>query len=220
MPDQPAEPEFEVSRKSARRAQMTLNVLVILSAVSASVFFVYVLHNLRPFGERQPPEVNVPTSSIGKTIALLRTEQDATLELELRDVDEAPEYRNALSDAMRKSMAISQSGRLYRLRVHNAGKQPLDVKSPRISVRDRSAADWNVRWLAEVAEAGNATPTGRLTLGQSAAEFTLQPGETRQLVVFIAGNAPPAEEFSSADFTADHGLKIALNRQEVKVSTP
>jgi len=220
MDEVPQQSEFEVSRKAAKRAQITLNVLVVLSAISASVFFVYVLHNLQPFGQRQPPEVNVPTSAISATVGMLRTDKDADFSMELRDIDEASGYRDALSDTMRKSLAIEQPGRLYRLRVRNGRKDAVQVKAPRISIRDKNGTDWNVRWLAEVANAANATPSGRMLLGQAEAEFTLAAGESRQLLVFIAGAAPVAEDFSSAEFKADNGLRVAMNREDVKVGGP
>lgn len=220
MSDPAPQGEFEISRKAAKRAQWTLNALVILSAVAASVFFVYVLHNLKPFGERTPPDVNVPTSAIPPSVAMLRTAKDATLALELRDLDEASGYRDSLSDSMRKSLAIEQPGRLYRLRVSNAGKESVEIKAPAISIRDTSGSDWTVRWLAEVSTAENATATGRMLLAQGASEFTLQPGESRQLTVFVPGNAPVAEQFHSAEFRTQSGLRVALNREEVKVATP
>lgn len=220
MTDPAPQGEFEISRKAAKRAQWTLNALVILSAIAASVFFIYVLHNLKPFGQRQPPDVNVPTSAILPTVAMLRTDKDATLALELRDVDEASGYRDSLSESMRTSLAITQPGRLYRLRVANAGKEAIEIKAPGLGIRDTKGSDWTVRWLAEVASAENATAAGRMMLAQGAHEFTLQPGESRQLNVFVPGSAPPAEDFHSAEFRTQGGLRVAMNRQEVKVATP
>lgn len=214
------EPEFELSRKTARRAQLTLNVLVVLSAVAASVFFLYVLHTIKPFGDRQTPEVNVPTSAVGQTIALLRSGDDSVLAVEMRDIDEAPSYRDALSDSMRQALGIENEGRLFRLRVHNAGKQRVEVRGPRMDVRDSDANDWPVQWLAQSGNAEKRSANGRLIAGQSTAEFELGPGETRQLYVFIPGKVPPAEKLASAEFRTESGLKVLLTRDDLRVSTP
>ncbi|MBX3473562.1 MAG: hypothetical protein KF754_04200 [Planctomycetes bacterium] len=216
--DEPAESPFERSRASARRAQWTLNILVVMSAVAASAFFLYVLNTINPFGERPAPEVNVPTSAVGLKYALLRSDAESALSLELRDIDEAPSYRDALGEQLRASLAITEAGRLFRLRVRNAGKEPVRIDAPQVSVRDKNGKDWQVRWLHEVADSGKATPQGRLILGQSSRDFALGAGESRQMYVFIAGAVPPAEDFSSAEFRAEPAIKVAMDRQEVKVT--
>ncbi|MBE7492754.1 MAG: hypothetical protein HS108_13500 [Planctomycetes bacterium] len=220
MSDDAPQAEFEISRKAARRAQITLNVLVVLSAVAASVFFVYVLHNLRPFGKRDVPAVNVPTSAVGPAVGLLRTDKAATLFVELRDVDDAAGYRDTLSQSMARALGIARPGRLYRLLLRNAGKEAVEIRQPALAVRDKNGRDWVLRWLADVADAGTATAYGRMLLAQGVADGQLGPGESRQLLAFIEGEPPPAEQFHSAELTAQGGLRAKLEHQEVRVSAP
>jgi len=215
------EPEaFEVHRKAARRAQLALNLMVVLSATAASVFFAYVLYTIRPFSDRASNEVTVPTSAVGATVPLLRSDKDAVVGAELRDIDEAPEYRDRLGQSMCKSMGIKAEGRLYRLRLHNGGKEAVAIAAPHLTVKDKSGKAWTVRWLKDVADKAAASPTGALTLSQADPEGTLQPGETRQLVVFIEGKGPVGEDFESAQFAADAAMNIAMVRQDLKVTQP
>lgn len=218
--DTTPEPDaFEVHRKAAKRAQYALNLLVVLSATAASVFFAYVLYTIRPFSDRASNEVTVPTSAVGVTVPTLRSAKDAVVAVDLRDIDEAPEYRDRLGQAMCKSMGIKIEGRLYRLRVRNGGKEPVAIAAPRMTLKDKSGKTWTVRWLNDVADKSAASPTGMLTLAQSVPEFTLAPGESRQLVVFVEGKAPVGEDFESAEYAADAALKVAMTREDIKATT-
>lgn len=213
---EPQQSEFEISRAQARKAQIAMNVLVILSSVAASVFLFYVLVHLQPFGSRDNPEVDIATSAVPPQVPVLRGGKDGSLEVQLRDLDDATTYRDKLNDAMRKSLGVSAEGRLYRLRIHSGAKEPVEIAAPALEVQGGGA--WKVQWLSGVASRDAATATGRLTLDQGAAEYTLAPGESRQLVVFIPGDAPTVRDMTSGEFTA-RGLRVPLTREEEKAGT-
>jgi hypothetical protein len=222
--DKPAEDtSFEQSRKETRRAQWALNLLVIFSAVAGSVFFFYVLYTIRPFGHKQPPAVNVPTSSLGAKFGLLVGQDEASgVSVVLRDIDEAPSYRARLSDVMRKQMGIEAAGRVYLLVVRNEGKAALKLNAQHLQVNDAKGGQWNVEWLDQASKPGAADAMGKLRLAQSKHNFELQPGSERQLYVFIqsAGDhlPPSAEDLSSGKLTFTGAPEITLSHTEIKAS--
>jgi hypothetical protein len=214
------EAPFESTRRDAKRAQWALNSLVIFSALSGAVFFFYVLHTIGPFSSKDADNVEVPTSSVGARYGLLVGVDEASgLGVVLRDIDEAPDYRDKLSDTMRAELGISESGRLYLLGIRNDGATPVSVAAEQLQVTDNQGASWTIRWLDQGASAETAGPTGRLRLAQSARKFELGKGEERQLFVFITakgGVPPPAEDFSGGRLKLASGLEIALNHTETK----
>jgi hypothetical protein len=216
------EAPFEHTRRDAKRAQWALNSLVIFSALSGAVFFFYVLSTIRPFGSKDADNVEVPTSSVGARYGLLVGVDEASgLGVVLRDIDEAPEYRDKLSDTMRTELGISESGRLYLLGIRNDGAAPVSVAAEALQVTDEKGASWTVRWLDQTAGVETAGPTGRLRLAQSARKFELGKGEERQLFIFISANSeipPPAEDFSGGLLKLASGLEIALNHTETKAA--
>lgn len=216
-----AEPEtdstFEQSRREARRAQWALNILVGMSALAGAIFFAYVLYTVKPFGAKTPEPIDVPVSSAGPRIGLLIAE-DAGLEITLRDIDDAPSYREQLSETMRRDLGISQPGRLYLLIVRSTADEPVVIAAPKLSVAGKDGARHQVRWLSDVADAGSASGTGKLRLTQSAHEFTLAKGESRQLFVFIEGTAPSAEDFAAGELELAGGRRVALSHTEIKVA--
>ncbi|MCB9894310.1 MAG: hypothetical protein H6839_07670 [Planctomycetes bacterium] len=214
---------FEQSHKETRRAQWVLNILVVFSAVAGSLFFFYVLYTIQLFGGKDAPPVNLPTSSAGAKLGLLVGEDAGTgLNVVLRDVDEAPEYREKLSEVMRKDAGISAPGRLYLLIIRNDGKAAASVNATRFSVRDGGGKQWMVQWLEQAAKPEAATPMGKLRLGQSSHNFDLATGAERQLYVFIpaAGDAspPPAEELVTGTLTIAGGPEISLTHTELKAA--
>src|SRR5690606_6519652 len=93
-----------------------LNILVGLSALAGAVFFAYVLYTVKPFGRKTADPIDVPVSAAGPRVGLLSADdKEAGLEITLRDIDDAPTYRDALSETMRRELGIEQPGRLYRL---------------------------------------------------------------------------------------------------------
>jgi hypothetical protein len=208
------ETPFDTTRRDSKRAQRALNGLVILSALSGAVFFFYVLRTISPFGASDVANVEVPTSSVGARYGLLvGTDEASGLGVMLRDIDEAPDYRDKLSDTMLTELGISEAGRLYMLAIRNDGAAPVDIAAEQLQVTDKKGAAWTVRWLDQ-SEAGG--PTGRMRRAQSARKFELAKGAERQLYVFIPGNPPPAEEFSGGRLKLASGLEIELKHTETR----
>lgn len=212
---------YEQSRGETRRAQWALNVLVVFSAIAGSVFFFYVLYTIRPFGSKEAPPVDVPVSAVGAKYGLLVGHDDASgLDVVLRDVDEAPSYREKLSDVMRRDLGISSAGRLYLLVIRNDGAEPVPVDAVQLTVEDKAGKSWQIQWLEQAAKPQS--PTGRLRLTQSARSFELGKGEQRQLYVFVqsAGEAPPpsAEDFSRGSLKLASGLEVPLSHTEIKAT--
>lgn len=216
-PETPQDQPFETSRRDAKRAQWALNGLVVFSAVAGAVFFIYVLYTINPFGKRTAEDIDVPTSSAGARYGLLiGTDETTGVGVILRDIDEAPEYRDKLSDNMRAELGISGSGRLYLLVIRNDGEASVNVAADVLAVTDKQGGKWTVRWLDQAASAESSGPTGRLRLAQSERKFDLAKGAERQLYVFIEGSPPPAEEFASGTISLAGGLEIALTHTETK----
>ncbi len=217
------EPEvsYEQSHAETRRAQWALNTLVVFSAIAGSVFFFYVLYTIRPFGSKEPPPVEVPTSSVGAKYGLLTGSDEASgLGVVLRDIDEAPSYREQLSEVMRRDLGIAGNGRMYLLIIRNDGEAPAAVDAALLRVRDAAGQSWEVQWLDKAASPASAT--GRLRLAQSGHKFELSKGEERQLYVFIpsAGEAlpPSAEDFSGGSLKLASGLEVSLSHTEIKAT--
>ena len=220
-PEPKPDVSFEQSRKETRRAQWALNILVVFSAVAGSVFFFYVLYTIQLFGGKDVPPVDLPTSSLGAKFGLLVGEDSATgLSAMLRDIDEAPGYREKLSEVMRKDVGIAGPGRLYLLIVRNDGKAPLEVNATRLSVRDNSGKQWDVQWLEQAASTDAANAMGKLRLAQSKHNFGLAVGQERQLYVFVpaAGDdiPPSAEELASGTLSIAGATELGLTHTEIK----
>jgi hypothetical protein len=220
MNDEVEESPFDDSRREAKRARWALNALVFLSALAGAVFFGYVLHVINPLGGNGKQPVEIPTSAPGAKIGLLRGEADG-LSVELRDIDEAPTYREQLSETMRRDLGIEAAGRLYLLRVRHDGEQPVELTAETMTLSDDKARDWRVRWLPEVASAESAGATGKLRLAQSTPRFALAKGESRVLYVFVesAGDTPPsAEDFTLGSLHFSGGRRLELSHAELKVA--
>lgn len=220
-PETEPEAVYEQSRDESRRAQWALNILVVFSAVAGSVFFFYVLYTIRPFGSKEPPPVEVPTSSVGAKYGLLVGHDEASgLDVVLRDIDEAPSYREQLSEVMRRDLGISSGGRLYLLIIRNDGEATVDVNAGQLNAQDKGGKGWQVQWLEQAAKPVSAT--GRLRVTQSGRRFELAKGEERQLYVFIqsAGDAlpPSAEDFSGGSLKLSSGLEVPLTHTEIKAA--
>lgn len=212
--------DFEQARKQATRARWALNAMVGLSALASALFFAYVLTRVAPRGQGDPPEVNVPTSAVGKSVGVLQGVADG-LFVELRDLDEAPSYRESWSERLRGDLGIAAKGRLYRLLVRNEGKQGVSFAGA-LTVRDGSGADWALRWLKDVADATAASDLGRMTLAQAEARFALAPGESRQLDVFVQSRGealpPSAEDYESGTLVLESGASVALQHTRTEVA--
>lgn len=219
MTEDAPEPAFESSQKESRRATWALNGLVVLSALAGAVFFGYVLHTVNPWGGREAPPVEIPVSAPGAKVGMLVADKGG-LSLTLKDVDEAPTYREELSRVMLRDLGISQTGRLYVLEVRNGGEQSREFAPGLFEVSDGQARKWRVQWLKDVADSGKATGTGALRLEQSAHRFSLAKGESRQLFVFIASGAdtPPSAEDLVAGEVQLSGATVKLEHTEVKVA--
>jgi hypothetical protein len=213
---------FESSAKEAKRAQWALNLLVALSAVAGAVFFGYVLYTIKPFGGKTPAPVNVPTSAMGAKFGLLVGEDESSgVMVALKDIDEAPSYREKLSEVMRRDLGIERGGRLYLLVVRNDGKDPVSVDAQTLNVKDGDGKSWSARWLDQVANSDQAAATGRMRLAQSAHKFDLEKGEERQLYVFIPsgdGMPPSGEDFQDGELKLSDKLTIPLKHKEIKAT--
>ena len=218
--DNQSEVSFETSRKEARRAAWALNSLVVLSALAGAFFFGYVLYTIQPFGGREAPPVEIPVSSAGSKVGMLLGESDG-VSIMLQDIDEAPTYREQLSEVMRNELGIEKPGRLYVLEVRNDAEATLRFAPTAFTVTDRDAENWTVRWLGETTSPDKATTVGKLRLTQSAHQFELKKGEKRQLFVFIESGAdlpPSAEDFVAGTLKTADGAQVALEHTEVKVA--
>ena len=216
---------FVESAKEARRAQWALNLLVLLSAVAGAVFFGYVIFTIKPFGRTEPEPINVPTSSVGEKFGMLFGEDETTgVVVALRDIDEAPSYREQLSEVMRKDMAISSLGRVYLLVVRNDGDETVSVDAQSLTAADDNGKSWSAKWLSDVANLAEADANGRMRVAQSAHKFELEKGDERQLYVFIPSTGeslpPSGEDFLDGELRLSDKLRIALKHKEIKVSTP
>ena len=219
MSEEVQEQAFEGSRKEARRAAWALNSLVVLSALAGAFFFGYVLHNVWPRGNGVPP-IDIPVSTPGAKVGILTAEHDGVT-IELRDVDEAPEYRDELSEVMRRDLGIQEAGRLYLLVVRNTGEETYSFSPGSLTASDKHGKKWTVRWLDEVASKESANTVGRMRMAQSAHRFELAKSEERHLYVFIqsADSFPPtAEDLVSGVLKNGSAEAIKLEHTEVKVA--
>lgn len=218
-----SETVFEESAKEARRAQWSLNLLVVLSAVAGAVFFGYVLFHIKPFGGKQPDAINVPTSAVGDKFGVLVGSDDGSgVSVALRDIDEAPTYREKLSEVMRKNLGISVAGRLYLLIVRNDGDSPVSLNIRSLNVKDGGGQEWSAKWLDEIAEPADAN--GRMRLAQSGRKFELEKGDERQLYLFIPSGGdtlpPSGEDFLDGEVRLSDQLEVTLRHTEIKATAP
>lgn len=211
-PDDP----FQYTRVEARRAQLTLNFLVILSAVAGAAFFAYVLYSIRPFSSSPSDVVDIPTSGAAGVLTSIEGESGG-LAVAVRDLDDAPGYAEALSERLRNDMGIEQAGRLLRLTVRNAGNAPLEVKLGTLQLTARDGREFNAQWLAQVADVRAATATGRLHIGQAAHEFQLDAGAERQLSVFVPGDVPAVGELRAGKLGAG-AMEVPLEYKETRAA--
>ncbi len=213
-----AEPEggFESSRRDAHKAQIALNVLVILSALAASAFFFYVLYTIRPFGGSQVSNVDIPTSQPGAVIASVEGEAGG-LAVSVRDLDDADAYNAELSEKLRADMGISAKGRLLRLELHNTGKDERKVKLTSLTLTGDDGVQWACRWLDDVASRDSATALGKLRLSQGVREFTLPTGARRQLDIFIPGEPPGAGKLKGGRLDAG-SVQVELEHKETRAA--
>lgn len=218
-----SEVTFTESAKEARRAQWALNLLVLLSAIAGAVFFGYVIFTIKPFGRTEPEPINVPTSAVGEKFGMLFGEDESTgVVVALRDIDEAPSYREQLSEVMRKDLAISSPGRIYLLVVRNDGEAVVSIDAPSLSASDADGKNWGVKWLSDVANLDDADANGRMRVAQSAHQFELNQGDERQLYVFIPSDGetlpPSGEDFVDGELRLSNSLRVALKHKEIKVA--
>lgn len=211
--------DYEQSRRNANRAQWALNFLVTLSAIAGAAFFFYVLYTIRPWSSTTTEPVNVQTSSAAATWQIVTGGEEAGLWATLRDIDEAPEYRKALSDTWRRDLGIAADGMMYRLEITNRGNtRDLELRS--CSLRTVEGASFEVQWLDTLAQPGNATALGRMRLKQSESRFTLEKGESRQLSVFVPatdrGVPPAADGIVSGSLRLGDGTALTLMPEKVK----
>lgn len=214
--------KYEESRTEAKRAQLGLNILVVLSAVAGAAFFAYVLATINPWRNGDRPGINVPTSTVAERLGVLEGEDiNAGLFVIVRDIDEAPEYRDTLSEQMRADLGIEDEGRLYLVIIRNHSDTSVQVRADELLVTDKGGMNWELMWLDELAEPGSASAVGRMRLAQSGHEFDLPPTSERQLYVFAPADskAPPsAEAFRSGELRLRTGDVIPLEHTEVKVA--
>lgn len=219
QPEATSEVSYESSRKEARRASWALNSLVVLSALAGAVFFGYVLHTVQPWGGKEVPPVEIPVSSAGAKVGMLTGEKNG-LTLTLRDIDEAPSYREQLNEVMLRDLGIDKAGRLYVLEVRNDGEATQQFNAQALAAADKDAKQWSVKWLADVTSSDKASAIGKLRLAQSAHRFELAKGESRHLYVFIESGAdlpPSAEDFVAGTLKTDNA-EVKLEHTEVKVA--
>ncbi|MBK8205710.1 MAG: hypothetical protein IPK87_02830 [Planctomycetes bacterium] len=207
---------FESSRRDAHKAQIALNVLVILSALAASAFFFYVLYTVRPFGGSQASNVDIPTSQPGAVIAFVEGEAGG-LTASVRDLDDAEAYNAELSEKLRADMGIASNGRLLRLELHNTGKDERKVKLTSLTLTGDDGVQWACKWVDDVASRDAATALGKLRLNQGAREFTLPVGARRQLDIFVPGEPPGAGKLKSGRLDAG-GVQIELEHKETRAA--
>ncbi|KAA0209590.1 hypothetical protein EDM80_14615 [bacterium] len=215
---------YAEAARDASRARLMLNFLVILSAAASSVFLVYVLTRVLPRNGGDAANVDVPTSVAQAKVGVLRgqsTETAREVAFELRDLDEAPGYRDKYSEKLREALGIERPGRLYQLTVRNLSKsEPLVFNGGTLRLRDKAGREHTALWLASVAQAERATALGRMTLAQSESVFTLAVGERRDLLVFVesGGEMPPAaEEMVNGTLEGGSLKKVNLERAEVTI---
>lgn len=226
MPDEenPEPTAFEESREAVRSAQFKLNLLVVMSATAASVFLFFVISRIWPSNGPAGSNVEIPTSAVTEMVGLLSGSHqgpDLKLRIELRDLDDAPGYRDAYGRKLRTALGITQAGRLYNLHVFNESKSgSFEFKPERLMVQDGHGHEWRVRWLAEVASQEGANPVGRMTLTQAERRFTLAAGESRELTVFTpreGGNAPPpAGKLTGGSLSIEQAGRIKLEPLEIR----
>ncbi len=215
MADQPDE-SFEQARRDARRAQLAMNALVILSAIAGAAFFGFVLFTIKPFGERVPEPVQIPTSQSSGTMSIVEGDTGG-LRAELRDLDPAPGYSGELSARLAADLGIGQSGRLYRLALRNGRDAPVEVSLGGFSLTGKDGTTWSAQWIGSVADAEKASAMGRLRLSQAASGVTLPPGGEYQLDVFIAGEPPAADGFTAGRVELGSAV-VHLAHQEVSAA--
>lgn len=214
--------DYEAARRSANRAQWALNFLVTLSAVAGSVFFFYVLYTIRPWASSVKEPVNVETSNAPASWQVIAGGEATGVWAELRDLDEAAEYRKQLSEQWRRDLGIAADGMLYRLFITNHS-ETATMELASCELRTSGGATFSIQWLEAVTRPGNANPTGQFRLKQSESKFTLGKGETRQLAVFVpatdAGNPPAATELIGGSLRFRDGSTIELLPEKVKAQT-
>lgn len=222
MEEQPQHDPYEEARREAGRVRLWLNVLVVLSAAASSIFLVYVIMRIMPRDGGDAGNVEVPTSSVKEKVGVLRGQGgDGKIEcaLELRDVDEAPGYREKYSEQLREALGVEEQGRLYSLTVRNTGKtETLEFAGGTLTLRTKSGAEVVASWLAAVARPR--TALGRMALTQSEAKFSLAPGERRELYVFVAAKGelpPPAAELAGGSADIPGVARVVLEHVDVTI---
>lgn len=207
---------FHSTRTEARRAQFALNFLVILSAVAGAAFFAYVLYSIRPFSSKPSDVVEIPTSGATAILPTLEGEAGGLL-VSVRNLDDAPDYSEAISERLRAEMAINETGRLYRLVLRNTGESSLSISLKSLELTAEDARVFRARWLGQVADREKASATGRLHIAQGAHEFELKAGGERQLTVFLPGDAPAVGDLRSGSLDAGT-VDVPLEFKEIKAA--
>ena len=213
-----------VSYEESRRARFVLNGLMFLSALASSLFLAFVFTRLFPSDGPEPEEIKIPTSEVRGQIALLRGEAEyngVTLQITLRDLDDAPEYAENLSRQRMEQLAISSPGRLYRIDVHctsDAGQLEFNATG-RIEGTGEGAR-WALSWPGDVA-GDNPSQVGRMLLAQSKVGFTIKGNERRQLLVFAGDNgskAPAASGLEAGRLDIEGWGEVELRRESEKTA--
>jgi hypothetical protein len=221
-PEQPNEPQEEydpyaVSYSDAKRANLILNVLVVVSAMAGSGFLLYVAHRVLPNFRGSTAVEDVHTSRAHATTTFLNGALD-DITFIVRDLDEAEVYNRKLAERIRTDLGITDKGLLYRLVVRNDGDESRRVALSEIVVTDDDGNRWEGVWLRDIADAENATAVGRLRLGQQQRVFDL-PGESeRQLEFFVRGQPPALSKLRTGRIKFADGTGIDLRRQDIRRS--
>jgi hypothetical protein len=211
-------PEYDpyaVSRKDARKANIILNTLVVISAMAGSAFLLYVAHHILPVFGSSPSVEEVQTSRVRPTVTVLTGEADG-LAYVIRDLDDAEAYSRELSARILHDIGATETGLIYRLVVRNTGESAVRVQLQAIRMGTDDGRRLEGGWLHEVGSTDRATPVGALRLAQQARVFELAAGSERQLEFFVPGVPPAMDKIRDGSIEKADGSRVNLRRQEFR----
>jgi len=206
---------YAISSKDAKRANLILNVLVVISAMAGSAFLLYVAHTVFPAFRSSTPVEDVHTSRTRPMLSFL-TGSAGDLTVLVRDLDDAEGYNRDVSSRIAGDLGIARSGLIYRIVIQNSGETEQRVRIAEVSIQGDDGQRWQGAWLDAVADREAATPTGSLRLGQQSRDFVLPAGAQRQLEFFVEGQAPAMSNTRSGRLKFGDGSVIELRRQDVR----
>jgi hypothetical protein len=194
MTERPTKDEAHLH--TARRVQWWTNVLMVLSAFAASVFFFYVLQTVFPLGRRAPE----PTPAMSGTIATAErflAGESGGLSVTLRALDDSTEYAGVLSQRIAADLAMADEGLFFRLAVKNIGEAVLQGRLDSLHGRDVYGDPFEFTWIDDASDGAGTGALGRMRLAQAARDLALESGHERQLLVFRPGRAGAMSELQA-----------------------